>query len=561
MEWGIGPVPDGSAPGSPGRGRAGREAADGWWRRRAGRSRPARWARSTRLVRAVRGSLSTRIALAILGAGVVAFAVFAALVSIQLRGQVFASRRDAVLEDANVRFTQAQSTFDQSTASTPDEVQDIANQAMTSLQDSAAGAGAISAMLLRAPGTARSGGINEVVDTEVSGVVSAPMRSAVASGNGDYWQSVEVPVRGTSRRAPGIVVGTLVNLPLAGVHELFIVYSLESEQATIDMVMRILGIGAIPVILVAIAGTWWLLRRLMRPVQRTAQAARRIAQGDLDTRLAISGEDEMAQMGRAFNNMAESLQHQIAEYDRLAKFQQRFVSDVSHELRTPLTTIRMAEEMLYDAREGFDPAQKRSAELLHGQVARFEQMLADLLEISRYDAQQALLDAEVGDVRPMVARVVAANRELARHDGAEVRLHMPEEPCAAEVDARRIERIVRNLVVNAIEHAEGRPVDVAVAEDASSVAVRVRDHGVGMSAHTVAHVFDRFFRADPARTRTTGGTGLGLSIAQEDVELHHGTIRAYGEPGVGSAFLVVLPKSQKRGAPGPGPLALWEEDA
>lgn len=541
----------------PGRGGRVRER----WGSRLRGSRPVRWAASTRLVRGVRGSLTTRIALAILGAGVLAFAVFATLVSFQLRDQVFAARRDAVLEDANVRFTQAQSTFDQSTASTPDEVQDAANQTMTSLQDSAAGAGAVSAMLLRAPGTSRSGGINEVVDTEISGVITAPMRDAVAAGAGDYWQSVAVPVAGGSRHVPGIVVGTLVNLPIAGVHELFIVYSLQSEQDTIDLVMRILGIGSVPVILAAISVTWWLVRRLMRPVQRTAQASRRVAAGDLGARLAISGEDEMAQMGQAFNNMAESLQHQITEYDRLAKFQQRFVSDVSHELRTPLTTIRMAEEMLYDARDSFDPAQKRSAELLHGQVARFEQMLADLLEISRYDAQQALLDAEVSDVRPIVARVEAANRELARHDGAEVRLHMADAPCAAEIDARRIERIVRNLVVNAIEHSEGRPVDVTVAQDARSVAVRVRDHGVGMSEHTVAHVFDRFFRADPARTRTTGGTGLGLSIAKEDVELHHGTIRAYGEPGAGSAFLMVIPKSQKQGEPGPGPLPLWEEDA
>jgi len=251
----------------------------------------------------------------------------------------------------------------------------------------------------------------------------------------------------------------------------------------------------------------------------------------------------MARLGGAFNDMASSLQEQIQEYDELSRLQQRFVSDVSHELRTPLTTIRMAEEMIWQDRDQFEPATKRSAELLHDQVGRFESMLADLLEISRYDAQSALLDPDTVDLRTVVAKVVEANSELATRLGVEVRVDAPPERAAAEVDVRRIERVLRNLLVNAIEHAEGRPVVVSIGASGTDVAVRVRDHGVGMSPHTVAHVFDRFFRADPARPRTTGGTGLGLSIAAEDVALHHGVLEAWGVLGEGSSFLVILPRA------------------
>jgi len=240
--------------------------------------------------------------------------------------------------------------------------------------------------------------------------------------------------------------------------------------------------------------------------------------------------------------MADSLQHRITEYDELSKLQQRFVSDVSHELRTPLTTIRMAEVMIWKDRDNLSPSTKRSAELLHEQVERFDSMLADLLEISRYDARSALLDAESTDLRALAAKVVNDHSELAERLNVPIIIHNPENRCDAEIDSRRVERVVRNLVVNAIEHAERRAVDIDIAATDTDVALRVHDHGVGMSEETVSHVFDRFFRADPARTRTTGGTGLGLAIAREDINLHGGTIEAWGVPGAGSSFVITLPR-------------------
>ena len=226
--------------------------------------------------------------------------------------------------------------------------------------------------------------------------------------------------------------------------------------------------------------------------------------------------------------------------------QQGFVSDVSHELRTPLTTVRMAAEVLYDAREGFDPISKRSTELLYHQVERFQALLADLLEISRFDAGAAEPDLEAADILGIVRDVVEATEPLAVNNGSEIRIVCREERVVVDADPRRVERIVRNLVVNALEHGEGKPVEIAVATNADAVGVAVRDYGIGMSDDDAARVFDRFWRADPARARTTGGSGLGLSIARIIIIAHGGKIRVRSKVGEGTTFCVVLPEKQSR---------------
>jgi two-component system sensor histidine kinase MtrB len=259
--------------------------------------------------------------------------------------------------------------------------------------------------------------------------------------------------------------------------------------------------------------------------------------------MKVSGTDDIARLGEAFNKMAGALQTQIRQLEELSRVQRRFVSDVSHELRTPLTTVRMAADLLYEAREDFgDPSAERSAELLQNQLDRFESLLSDLLEISRFDAGAAVLDAEPVDLRDIVTRVVEAADPLARRKGSDVVVHGAEEPVTAEVDSRRIERVLRNLLVNALEHGEGRPVEIRLAAAEGAVAVAVRDHGIGLKPGEASRVFHRFWRADPARARTTGGTGLGLSIALEDANLHGGWLQAWGEPGGGSQFRLTLPR-------------------
>jgi two-component system sensor histidine kinase MtrB len=260
--------------------------------------------------------------------------------------------------------------------------------------------------------------------------------------------------------------------------------------------------------------------------------------------MVVKGEDEVARLGASFNHMAASLQEQITQLATLSQMQQRFVSDVSHELRTPLTTVRMAAEVLYDARDDFDPINKRSAELLYNQVERFQSLLADLLEISRFDAGVAMLDAEATDIVQLISHVMEGAAPVAEEYGSKMMLNAPEGSVVVEMDSRRIDRILRNLILNALEHGEGRPVNISVASNGDAVAVTVRDHGIGMSPAEAARVFDRFWRADPARARTTGGSGLGLSIAAEDTKLHNGWLQAWGNTGVGSSFRLTLPLKQ-----------------
>jgi two-component system sensor histidine kinase MtrB len=214
----------------------------------------------------------------------------------------------------------------------------------------------------------------------------------------------------------------------------------------------------------------------------------------------------------------------------------------------------MAADVIHDARVDFDPVTARSAELLADQLDRFETLLADLLEISRFDAGAAALEAEPIDLREVVRRVVSGAEPLAERKGSRIRVVGDQQPVVAEADARRVERVLRNLVVNAVEHGEGEDVVVRLAAAGGAVAVAVRDYGVGLKPGEATRVFSRFWRADPARARTTGGTGLGLSIALEDARLHGGWLQAWGEPGGGSQFRLTLPRTADeplRGSPIP----------
>jgi two-component system sensor histidine kinase MtrB len=285
---------------------------------------------------------------------------------------------------------------------------------------------------------------------------------------------------------------------------------------------------------------WYVTRNVVSPVSHAAMVSEKLAAGQLQERMVVRGEDEVARLGASFNHMAASLQEQITQLATLSQMQQRFVSDVSHELRTPLTTVRMAAEVLYDAREDFDPINKRSAELLYNQVERFQSLLSDLLEISRFDAGVAMLDAEPEDILQVVAHVIEGAAPVAAEYGSEIILSAPADAIIVDMDARRIDRILRNLILNAVEHGEGKPVTVTVAASQTAAGIAVRDHGIGMAPAEAARVFDRFWRADPARARTTGGSGLGLSIAMEDTKLHNGWLQAWGKKGSGANFRLTL---------------------
>ena len=365
---------------------------------------------------------------------------------------------------------------------------------------------------------------------------------------GQAWYEFATVQYRQNTKADAVVVGQRVTANNSGTEftaDIFYVFPLSQDEANLHTVELSLVLAGLLLVLALVAIAWFVSRQVVTPVRMAAGIAERLAAGRLEERMRVRGEDDLASLANSFNKMAANLQNQIRRLEELSRVQRRFVSDVSHELRTPLTTVRMAADLIHEARETFDPVVSRSAELLQNQLDRFEELLADLLEISRFDAGAAILDAEPVDLRALVQRVVDSSAPLADRKGSTVIVEAPEEPCVAEVDARRIDRVLRNLVVNAIEHGEGRDVIIKVAASEDAVAVAVRDHGVGLRPGESSLVFNRFWRADPARARTTGGTGLGLAIALEDARLHHGWLQAWGEPGGGSQFRLTVPRNTR----------------
>jgi two-component system, OmpR family, sensor histidine kinase MtrB len=343
----------------------------------------------------------------------------------------------------------------------------------------------------------------------------------------------------------GIEVPTLlVGQPVRaanGTLEFYLLFPLTAEQRTLGLVQSTLIVGGL-ILLLLLAGIASLVtRQVVRPVRQAAEIAERFADGHLDERMPVHGDDEMARLGDSYNAMASSIQQQIRQLEEFGALQRRFTSDVSHELRTPLTTVRMAADVLYASREALLPALRRSSELLVNELDRFEALLADLLEISRLDAGVADLGAERVDLHGVVARAIEAVRGIADETGTQLQL-VGRTGVYAEIDPRRVERIVRNLVANAIDHGEGRPVRIEIGCDEQAVAVLVRDHGVGLRPGEANLVFNRFWRAEESRARRSGGSGLGLSIAVEDARLHGGWLQAWGEIGKGAAFRLTLPR-------------------
>ena len=375
-------------------------------------------------------------------------------------------------------------------------------------------------------------------------VTSIPdrLRQQVEGSDKLLMTSTEINYRDRRASVPGLVAGATLTVLGTGRYQIYLMFPLTQEIATLAVLRyAVVTTGAILVILLTFIAAL-VSRQVVTPVRAARRAAESLASGNLRDRMKVRGQDDLARLGTSMNYMASELEKQINTLEELSAVQQRFVSDVSHELRTPLTTVRMAAEVLYEARDDFDPVAARSAELLQNELDRFDALLSDLLEISRFDAGVAQLSVEEVDLRDLVYRVVEANERLAETYQTEIAVHESGE-AKAEVDTRRIERILRNLLVNAIEHSEGHPIDVLIETDDAAVAVAVRDHGVGFEASQARQVFHRFWRGDAARARTVGGTGLGLAIAMEDANLHGGWLTAWGRPAMGAQFRLTLPRN------------------
>ena len=411
-------------------------------------------------------------------------------------------------------------------------------------------------ILQQSPQNLSSGEVEVLGNRTLSPSIPPKLRDRVTTEQGKdlsktlYWAPTMLTSVGGKPLGPALAVG----VPISPDAQLYYLFPLAQQLQTLRLVQNTLilagaGLVVLLAVIVSLVTRW-----VVVPIRQAAQAASRVSAGNLDERMAARGTDDLAALANSFNDMAGSLQDKLRELEELSKVQRQFVSDVSHELRTPLSTITLAADVIFGSKDQLGPEAKRSAELLQGQLERFEALLADLLEISRHDANVATLDAESADVCDLVLRAAADAQQLAARTGTGIDFRLPPDPCIAEVDRRRVERVLRNLLDNAVEHGEGRDVVVTVAADRDAVAVAVRDHGCGIRPGEQQLVFDRFWRADPARARTTGGTGLGLAIALEDTRLHGGWLQAWGELGKGSVFRLTLPRmagGQLAGSPLP----------
>lgn len=429
------------------------------------------------------------------------------------------------------------------------------------VQLASGGAGAFEVVALSSDtaGTAPSRGARASGGVKVESIPVA-LRESVAQGTGTFQTFTRIQYDGQQHSEAGLVIGKRLNDVDGNTYELYYLFPLTQEEDSLNLVKTTIATAGLFVVVLLGAIAWLVVRQVVTPVRMAAGVAERLSAGRLQERMKVTGEDDIARLGEAFNKMAQNLQHKIQQLEDLSRMQRRFVSDVSHELRTPLTTVRMAADVIHEARGDFDPVTARSAELLGDQLDRFESLLSDLLEISRFDAGAAALEAEPIDLRDVVRRVIGGAQPLAEHKGGRILVVGDEQPVIAEADARRVERVLRNLVVNAVEHGEGRDVIVKLAAAGGAVAVAVRDYGVGLKPGEATRVFNRFWRADPARARTTGGTGLGLSIALEDARLHGGWLQAWGEPGGGSQFRLTLPRTADEPLRG-SPIPLEPEDS
>ncbi|WP_446459015.1 ATP-binding protein [Streptomyces zingiberis] len=344
-----------------------------------------------------------------------------------------------------------------------------------------------------------------------------------------YWQRI------TLDGAPYLVGGTRV---IGGGPTGYMLKSLSSEREDLNSLAWSLGVATA----LALVGSALLAQAaastVLRPVQRLGDAARRLGEGKLDTRLRVSGTDELAELSRTFNAAAASLEARVEELSAREAASRRFVADMSHELRTPLTAITAVTEVLEEEYDNLDPMVAPAVRLVVDETRRLGTLVENLMEVTRFDAGTARLVLDEVDVADMVTACIDARAWL---DAVELDT---ERGLVARLDPRRLDVILANLIGNALKHG-GSPVRVTVRPDDGGLAVEVRDHGPGIPEEVLPHVFDRFYKASASRPRSEG-SGLGLSIALENAHIHGGDISAANHPEGGAVFRLRLPVDAAR---------------
>ncbi|MEV4922632.1 ATP-binding protein [Streptomyces roseoverticillatus] len=472
-------------------------------------------------LRAVAAGLRARL--------VLAFLLVAALSALTTAALTFREARTAILK--RTQDTAIEALRSQVNSQVPDYTFPLSQQSLQDLQhrlNAAGGAQRWTIHLRYRGGGLVPGGDPGRIPKGVQAKVHAgiPAFQRLERG-GEPWLAIGLPVtyRGTSE-ASGL--------------EVYAQMPLREDEANVQALVKAAQSGALPAVALAAVPALIAARGVLRPVRELRRASRKLAAGELDTRLKVTGRDELADLSRTFNDMAEALEENVAELRRMEANSRRFAADVSHELRTPLAAMTAVVDVLDEDAAGLDPDTAYAVRLISEETGKLARMVEDLMEISRFDAGAAALHLDEVDVSETIRKTVQA-----RGWQDKVAADLPE-GVRARLDPRRIDVVVANLVGNALKHG-GEPVDVAVrvahGEEGRRLLIEIADRGEGIDPDVLPHVFERFFKADSSRARSEG-SGLGLAIALENVRLHDGTVRAANRPEGGAVFTVELPLRQ-----------------
>ncbi|MDH6541151.1 HAMP domain-containing sensor histidine kinase [Streptomyces lavendulae] len=376
------------------------------------------------------------------------------------------------------------------------------------------------------------------VTPTTSGIVTDALRAQVADHPHGAFQRVE-----DEHGEPYLTIAMPAVFTHHGVREptgafFYAVMPLLTEQQTVDAMVQAARQGAIPGLAIAVVPALLAARSVLRPVRDLRRAAQSMGRGRLDTRIEVRGADELSGLARTFNETAGALEESVAELREAEVRARRFAADVSHELRTPLAGMLAVTEVLDEDAERLDPDTAKALRLISAETGKLAVLVEDLMEISRFDARAAELNLDDVDV----AEAVRKTLERRHWDDDRVGADLPH-GLRARLDPRRFDVVLANLVGNALRHG-GAPVRIAVRtesrEDGERLLVEVADSGPGIAAEVLPHIFDRFFKADAARTRSAG-SGLGLAISLENVRLHGGTLSAANADGGGAVFTLDMP--------------------
>jgi len=468
-----------------------------------------------------------------------AFALLCVVTAAAVAGGIYVQARNAILQRTQDAAVQAMTSRLQalyplrSATPGPDELGEIAEAATDRNSFAVAVYRETHSPLPPSSPPLGHGGAGEGARTLDFGVASPELRQTVAGGR-TAWQRV------VRQGTPILVIG----MPLLIIEqdrttrasgiEVYTARSLLSEQRSIDELAAYAWLIGGAALAFAVALASLAARGVLGPVRELGRAARLLGEGEMRTRIAVRGSDELADVARTFNNTAAELERLVRQLREMEADARRFVADVSHELRTPLAALTAVADVLEEEAARLPAPADRAARLVGRETLNLTTLVNDLIEISRFDSGVAALAPNEVDVAELVSATL-------RLRGWSERVHT-EVPSGvtARLDPRRVDVVLANLVGNALRHGEP-PVSVRLRDDPHRIVLEVRDHGAGLEEAVLPHVFDRFYKASAARARSEG-SGLGLAIARENARLHRGDLTVANAPDGGAVFTLRLPR-------------------